>query len=190
MRTLRALLATLALGVPIPASAQDHGGHAPPADAAPASPYAGQEGRAVNALSPGEVADLRAGRGMGLALAAELNGYPGPTHALELADALGLSADQRAATEAIRAAMQEEAAALGERIVGEEAALDVLFATGRVTPEELAAATGRIGALGGELRAVHLVAHLAMMEVLKPEQVTAYGQLRGTEGVEPPGPSP
>ena len=34
---------------------------------------------------------------MGLALAAELNGYPGPSHVLELADKLELSAEQRAA---------------------------------------------------------------------------------------------
>ena len=32
---------------------------------------------------------------MSLALAAELNGYPGPLHVLELADRLGLSAEQR-----------------------------------------------------------------------------------------------
>ena len=41
-------------------------------------PYAGLEGRSVKALSEQQIADLRAGRGMGLALAAELNGYPGP----------------------------------------------------------------------------------------------------------------
>jgi hypothetical protein len=49
-------------------------------------PYAGLEGRSIKALSEQQVADLRAGRGMVLALAAELNGYPGPMHVLELAD--------------------------------------------------------------------------------------------------------
>jgi hypothetical protein len=52
--------------------------------------------RSIKALSEQQVSDLGAGRGMGLALAAELNGYPGPSHVLELADKLGLSADQRA----------------------------------------------------------------------------------------------
>jgi hypothetical protein len=33
---------------------------------------------------------------MGLALAAELNGYPGPAHVIELAKSLGLSEPQRA----------------------------------------------------------------------------------------------
>ena len=42
-----------------------------------------------------QVADLKAGRGMGLALAAELNGYPGPMHVLELSEKLGLTMEQR-----------------------------------------------------------------------------------------------
>ena len=44
------------------------------------SPYAGMQTRRIKALSEQQVADLKAGRGMGLALAAELNGYPGPAH--------------------------------------------------------------------------------------------------------------
>ena len=59
-------------------------------------PYAGMQTRPIKALSDQQIADLRAGRGMGLALAAELNGYPGPSHVLELADRLELSTDQRA----------------------------------------------------------------------------------------------
>ena len=60
------------------------------------TPYAGMQTRSIKALSEQQVADLGAGRGMGLALAAELNGYPGPSHVLELADKLNLSTDQRA----------------------------------------------------------------------------------------------
>jgi hypothetical protein len=48
------------------------------------SPYTGMETRSIKSLSNEQVADLREGRGMGLALAAELNGYPGPAHVLEL----------------------------------------------------------------------------------------------------------
>ena len=59
-------------------------------------PYAGLQSRPIKALSDEQIADLRAGRGMGLALAAELNGYPGPSHVIELADALALQPDQRA----------------------------------------------------------------------------------------------
>jgi hypothetical protein len=60
----------------------------------PPSPYSGMETRSVKALSE-QIADLEAGRWMGLALAAELNGYPGPTHVLELAEALTLTSKQR-----------------------------------------------------------------------------------------------
>jgi hypothetical protein len=44
-----------------------------------AQPYSGMQTRPIKALSDQQVADLKAGRGMGLALAAELNGYPGPS---------------------------------------------------------------------------------------------------------------
>ena len=57
-------------------------------------PYAGMQQRSVKALSEQQIADLRAGKGMGLALAAELNGYPGPIHVLELGDQLNLSSVQ------------------------------------------------------------------------------------------------
>ena len=65
------------------------------------SPYAGQESRESKALSPQEVPDLLAGKGMGLAQAAELNGYPGPMHVLELAAQLQLPPDHTSKTEAL-----------------------------------------------------------------------------------------
>src|SRR4030065_1872841 len=52
------------------------------------SPYAGQETRGIKSLSDREVQEYLAGRGMGLAKAAELNNYPGPAHVLELSDRL------------------------------------------------------------------------------------------------------
>ena len=66
-----------------------------PVTALAQTPYAGMKTRTIKALSEKQVSDLNAGRGMGLALAAELNGYPGPSHVLELADKLELSSDQR-----------------------------------------------------------------------------------------------
>ena len=58
-------------------------------------PYAGIQSRQINAFSEEQLADLRAGRGMSLALPAELNGYPGPLHVIELAEALALTDIQR-----------------------------------------------------------------------------------------------
>src|SRR5215203_7448654 len=104
-----------------------HAQHAP-------SPYSGLEHRAVKALSDQQIADLRAGRGMGLALPAELNGYPGPIHALELADPLQLSPEQRNALQGLYEAMRAEAGPLGERLIAQEAELDRQFASRSVTP--------------------------------------------------------
>src|SRR3712207_8815280 len=88
------------------------------------SPYAGLEQRAVKALSDQQIADLKAGRGMGLALAAELNGYPGPLHVLELAEPLGLTEAQRARVQSLYEAMKAEAGPLGRRLIREEGDLE------------------------------------------------------------------
>ena len=49
-------------------------------------PYTGLQNRPIKALSDQQLDDLRNGRGMSLALPAELNGYPGPVHVIELAN--------------------------------------------------------------------------------------------------------
>ena len=71
-------------------------------------PYAGNQSRPIKALSDDQLADLKAGRGMSLALPAELNGYPGPLHVIELADALGLSQEQRVRMQQLFEAMRDE----------------------------------------------------------------------------------
>src|SRR5204863_9277095 len=88
------------------------------------TPYAGMQSRSIKALSDQQIADLAAGRGMGLALAAELNGYPGPVHVLELADQLDLSRDQRASVQSLFDAMKAEAIPLGARLIEQEKELD------------------------------------------------------------------
>jgi Spy/CpxP family protein refolding chaperone len=142
-------------------------------------PYAGLEDRAVKALSEQQVADLKAGRGMSLALPAELNGYPGPSHVLEHADALGLTAEQRAQTQTLFEAMKAEAVPVGERLIEQETQLDRLFAERKITPASLRSATEDIGATQARLREAHLKYHLAMMTVLSADQITQYQALRG-----------
>lgn len=143
------------------------------------SPYAGLQSRPVKALSDQQIADLKAGRGMGLALPAELNGYPGPSHVLALADQLGLSADQRAAVRHQFEAMKAETIPIGEQLIGQEAALDALFAAHTATSTSVAAAAAEIGATEGKLRAAHLKYHLATRDLLQPAQVERYAELRG-----------
>jgi LTXXQ motif family protein len=142
-------------------------------------PYAGLEARSIKALSEQQIADLRAGRGMGLALAAELNGYPGPMHVLELGDALGLSEQQRGKMQELLAAMKAEAIPLGERLIAQEADLDRRFADKTITPASLAATTDAIGAMQAALRRAHLKYHLLTLDVLTPAQAHRYAELRG-----------
>lgn len=151
----------------------------PAAAQTPHSPYAGQQHRAIKALSTEEMHDLAEGRGMGLARAAELNGYPGPMHVLELASELGLTAEQQAATRALQGRMLAEARRLGAEILEAERALDRAFAEQRIDDASLRAATAALAALTGRLRAVHLAAHLEQRALLRPEQVAAYNARRG-----------
>lgn len=143
------------------------------------SPYTSQQDRSIKALSSERIAGLQAGRGLGYAKAAELNGFPGPKHVLELAEELALSDDQRARTRALFESMQERASVLGRELIAAEAALDEAFAEREISPQrlgELVAASARIE---GDLRRIHLQAHLDQTELLDNEQVTKYMKLRG-----------
>ena len=142
-------------------------------------PYAGQQTRAVKALSDDEIAALRKGEGMGMAKAAELNGYPGPTHVLQLAGPLGLTDAQHRDVQAIFDRMSAAAKPLGSELIAQEQILDQLFATRKITPDRLAAETTAIAELQGRLRAVHLSAHLETRALLNADQIARYEQLRG-----------
>jgi len=146
------------------------------------TPYAGMQTRSIKALSEQQVADLNAGRGMGLALAAELNGYPGPAHVLELADKLELSTDQRTQVQGLFDSMKTEAIPLGSRLIEQEADLDRQFADRTVTSESLKASTAAIAETLGVLRDTHLKYHLLMGKVLTPPQMGRYAELRGYGG--------
>lgn len=149
------------------------------------TPYAGMQTRPVKALSEQQIADLSAGRGMGLALAAELNGYPGPAHVLELADKLSLSADQRASVQGLFDSMKAEAVPLGSKLIEQETDLDKQFASHTVTPDSLKASTAAVAATQGALRETHLKYHLSTAAILSPGQMQHYAELRGY-GVQPP----
>ena len=143
------------------------------------SPYAGMQTRPIKALSEQQVADLKAGRGMGLALPAELNGYPGPIHVLELSDQLELTADQKARVQALFNSMKAEAVPLGVTLLEQEAALDQLFATHSVTADNLKTATEQIGVTQAALRNTHLKYHLQTVQILSADQMQQYSKLRG-----------
>jgi hypothetical protein len=181
MNHMFSALLLLALTAAVPTSAQNHGGHSAATKVPPPLPYSGMETRRVKALSGEQIADLMSGRGMGLALAAELNGYPGPLHVLELAETLALTDEQESRARELLDRMKLEAIPIGRRIIDGETMLDSLFAEKKITVGRVAEATKRIAVAQGDLRAAHLRYHLVMADVLSPEQIGRYAKLRGYE---------
>jgi hypothetical protein len=147
------------------------------------TPYTGMQMRSIKALSDQQIAELRAGRGMGLALAAELNGYPGPSHLLELAEKIGLSDVQLNAARGMFEAMRAETIPIGERLIAQEAALDKLFADHTITPENLSVATAEIGVTQAQLRAAHLRYHLSTLAMLEPAQIQRYSMMTSRKSI-------
>ena len=142
-------------------------------------PYSGMQSRLIKALSDKQVTDLRAGRGMGLALAAELNGYPGPSHLVELSDQLGLTSEQLSSLKEMFDAMKAETIPIGENLVAREEELDRLFVENAISEQQLEAATENIGEIQARLRSAHLRYHLRARAILQPSQIRRYAELRG-----------
>lgn len=146
------------------------------------SEYSGDEDRAIKSLSADDIGELRRGGGWGFARAAELNGVPGPSHLLELADDINLNAEQRAAIEALFHSMQADAIEAGERFIAAEAALESAFQSGDVTRDELRDHLDTIAERRSDLRYVHLEAHLETLDIVTEEQVAQYNEARGYSG--------
>jgi Spy/CpxP family protein refolding chaperone len=130
---------------------------------------------------PSDRKGLEGGEGMGLAMYAEQNGYPGPKHVIEFKEKLGLSPDQLKKTQALMDGTILAAKAKGGEIVEVETELFDAFKTGNINERRVTELTTKIGKLGGELRAVHLKAHIRMKQILNTEQIALYKRLRGHE---------
>jgi hypothetical protein len=178
--TLKSIAICAVLMPAISAFAQHTGQqHSPAAHSPTASAYAGEQTRSIKALSASETKGWLEGQGMGLARAAELNGYPGPMHVLELRRPLRLSDAQLQATEELMQKHKAEVRRLGIDLVDTERKLDIAFANKSVTPELLASHTRRIGELQAQIRDSHLQTHLKQTALLNEEQIASYASLRG-----------
>lgn len=144
-----------------------------------AMPYAGQHMRAIKALSDDDMKAYQHGQGHGFAKAAELNGYPGPLHTLELASELKLSDEQRTRSQALLTQHKAEARRLGAELIAAERALDQAFASRSIDTETLNQLTRTAGEKLAQLRAEHLQTHLAQTALLTPQQIERYQTLRG-----------
>lgn len=143
------------------------------------SPYAGQERYRIKSLSPQEEKALLEGQGAGFAKAAELNGYPGPAHVIELADQLALTPQQLESTRKLMHEHKERARRLGADVVAAERAMDRLFSERQADAAAVSSAAEQVGLLQARLRADHLNTHLLQTALLSTQQVRRYSELRG-----------
>lgn len=170
---IRRIALMAALMLPVAATAQEN------------SRYAGLEAREIKSLSETDIAEISRGAGWGLALAAELNGVPGPAHLLELQEEIGLTQDQVAEIEAIHVAMQAEARVAGARFIAAEAAIEAAFRDGDLTPGRLRTLIVASADARAELRYVHLTRHLETPPLLSEGQIARYNALRGYGADDP-----
>ncbi len=136
-------------------------------------------GSDIKALSVDDVHGYLSGKGMGQAKAAELNGYPGPSHVLSLSMELELTPGQKAQTQTLFDNMASRSRHVGQQLVEEERSLNELFAAKTATPERLSIAMAKIGQLQGQVRQAHLEAHILQRAILNPAQIAKYQMLRG-----------
>jgi Spy/CpxP family protein refolding chaperone len=150
------------------------------------SPYVSQLDSPVRGLSAQEVDDLLNGRGAGYARSAELNGYPGPRHVLDMKEEINLSPEVAGQIEVIFAQMEAKTKALGHEIVQREMALSQAFAENSLSEAEMQAEVEALARLYGQLRAGHLQAHFQTKPLLSAEQLAQYNELRGYTGTSVP----
>jgi len=171
--SLKVITLLLALFVCMPFSTlaqHSHGGQ---------KPYAGMQNRAIKSLSDNDINELQRGGGWGLALAAELNGMPGPSHLLELKDKIPLASDQVDKTQVLLNEMRKAAIPTGERLIAAEKALESAFASEKVDEPSLRRLIAESESARSELRFIHLSQHYKTVQFLKPEQIKRYNILRG-----------
>ncbi len=146
------------------------------------SPYAGHELRDIKSLSDNDIQSLQNGTGEafgGMAKLAELNGYPGPRHVLDMVSELQLTDRQRMEIELIYQNMSSNAKSIGAAIIAIEQDMDRAFANKTITEEKLKLMLDKSADLYGQLRFVHLSAHLDTVQILIMEQIQMYNTMRG-----------
>ncbi len=144
----------------------------------PAVPGGPQAHLLANACASAFEANVATGRGFGMAFAADKNGYPGPTHVLELRDRLKLTPEQTAKIEALETAMFAESRPKSARLLDAEAKLGRLFASGRADESAIRAAVAEAERARADVRVVHLMTHLKAREILTDEQRRLYEEAR------------
>lgn len=146
------------------------------------SEYTNQVDRAIKSLSANDIKDLTLGNGMGFAKAAELNGYPGPKHVLDMQEELSLEKEQIRSIKLIFEEMKSQAELQGQTLISHEKSLNEHFSNATITNDALEGALKNISEVRSNLRYIHLSAHIQTTEILSESQIKKYNQLRGYSG--------
>jgi hypothetical protein len=148
------------------------------------SPYTAEQNRTIKSLSDTDILSLQSGTGEvygGLAKSAELNGYPGPRHVLDLASELNMTEEQQIGIEVIYNNMRNQAVPVGLQIIEIEKQVENSFANNTIREQSLQMLLDLSSHLYGQLRYIHLSSHLKVMDALTPQQVNTYNEIRGYE---------
>lgn len=121
------------------------------------------------------------GEGAGEGRPAETFGYPSPKRVLELEKELNLTTEQKSRISEIYMRMKRDGSFYGKRIVAEELALDNFFRTGQLDWAALANRVEKVGNLKWKFRTTHFAAHFKTRQVLTPEQVIKFQELRAAD---------
>lgn len=143
------------------------------------SKYTGEVDRVIKSLSAKDIEDLTLGNGMGFAKAAELNGYPGPKHVLEIQEELFLEKEQLTSIKQIFEEMRSQAQSQGQKLISLEKELNDYFSNTTITNDILETTSKKIAEAKSNLRYIHLSAHIKTTEILSKNQIKKYNQLRG-----------
>lgn len=119
------------------------------------------------------------GKGLGQALPAELNGYPGPRHTIDMAEELELTEEQLVEVQALFDDMQSAVIPLGEQYLEAVTELELAFREGTITEEYLQNQLEKITSIEAQMRYVHLSTHLATIDILSQDQIMEYNMMRG-----------
>lgn len=133
----------------------------------------------IRGIGEDDIEGYRTGAGLGFALPAELNGYPGPRHVLDFSEELNLKSDQLEEIQDLYDEMLLQAIELGEDILQAEAELELAFREETITTDYLVIQLEFIEGLRTDLRYVHLSTHLSTITILTPHQIQQYNVIRG-----------
>ena len=133
----------------------------------------------IRGLDQDTIEGYLTGKGLGQALPAELNGYPGPRHTIDMAEELELTEEQLAQVQALFDDMQSAVIPLGDKYLESVAELELAFREDTITDEYLHSQLEKITGIEAQMRYVHLSTHLATIDILNHDQIMEYNMMRG-----------